>query len=174
HASDAEVRILPPQPASPSLTHTESGRARNAAKWRHFAHKGWSRCAETGDRSGISAHCLRGRHFGVSFLGAPEPGSPLGKIREFLSLPDCAVEVLIHAWWHGLVVLISNVFAYHLRIQEAVTANAAMPLVARENVWTPLLFGSSLGSGILIISRGRVLGSQLPIAFVAARVAPPA
>ena len=26
--------------------------------------------AETGDRSGISAHCLRGRHFGVSFLGA--------------------------------------------------------------------------------------------------------
>ena len=26
--------------ASPSLTHTESGRARNAAKWRHFAHKG--------------------------------------------------------------------------------------------------------------------------------------
>src|SRR6185436_19916720 len=37
---DAEVRILPPQPASQSLTHTESGRARNAAKWRHFAHKG--------------------------------------------------------------------------------------------------------------------------------------
>jgi hypothetical protein len=36
------------------------------------------------------------------------------------------------------------------------------------------LFGSSLGSGILIISRGRVLGCQLPIAFVAARVAPPA
>src|SRR6266481_1444494 len=34
---DAEVRILPPQPASQSLTHTESGRARNATKWRHFA-----------------------------------------------------------------------------------------------------------------------------------------
>ena len=29
-ARDAEVRILPPQPASQSLTHTESGRARNA------------------------------------------------------------------------------------------------------------------------------------------------
>ena len=26
--------ILPPQPASQSLTHTESGRARNATKWR--------------------------------------------------------------------------------------------------------------------------------------------
>jgi hypothetical protein len=34
---DAEVRILPPQPASPSLTHTESGRAQNDAIWRHFA-----------------------------------------------------------------------------------------------------------------------------------------
>src|SRR4029077_10605547 len=33
------VRIgLGPQAASQSLTHTESGRARNAAKWRHFAH----------------------------------------------------------------------------------------------------------------------------------------
>jgi Domain of unknown function (DUF6321) len=29
---DAQVRILPPQPASQSPTHTESGRARNAAK----------------------------------------------------------------------------------------------------------------------------------------------
>jgi hypothetical protein len=34
--SDAQVRILLPQPASQSLTHTESGRARNATKWRHF------------------------------------------------------------------------------------------------------------------------------------------
>jgi hypothetical protein len=68
---DAEVRILPPQPASPSLTRTKADRARNAATWRHFAHKGWSPCAETGERSGISAHCLRGRHFGVSFFGAP-------------------------------------------------------------------------------------------------------
>src|SRR5262249_59955690 len=57
--------------------------------------------------------------------------------REFLSLPNCAVEVLIHARRHGLVVLISNVFAYHLRVQEAVTANAAMPLVAGEDVRTP-------------------------------------
>jgi hypothetical protein len=30
--SDAQVRILPPQAASQSLTHTESGRARNATK----------------------------------------------------------------------------------------------------------------------------------------------
>src|SRR5207247_730300 len=57
---------------------------------------------------------------------------------EFLSLPNCAVEVLVHARRHGLVVLIGNVFAYHLRVQEAVTANAAMPLVAGEDVRTPL------------------------------------
>jgi hypothetical protein len=57
---------------------------------------------------------------------------------EFLSLPNCAVEVLVHARRHGLVVLISNVFAYHLRVQEAVTANAAMPLVAGEDVRTPI------------------------------------
>ena len=57
---------------------------------------------------------------------------------EFLSLPNCAAEVLVHARRRGLVVLISNVFAYHLRVQEAVTANAAMPLVAGEDVRTPL------------------------------------
>jgi len=34
--------------------------------------------------------------------------------------------------------LVNNVFAYHLRVQEAVTANAAMPLVARKDVRTPL------------------------------------
>src|SRR5436305_11798219 len=32
----------------------------------------------------------------------------------------------------------SNVFAYHLRVEEAVTANAAKPLVAGEGVRTPL------------------------------------
>jgi hypothetical protein len=57
---------------------------------------------------------------------------------EFLSLPNCAVEVLVHARRHGLVVLIGDVFAYHLRIQEAITANAAMPLVAGKHVGTPL------------------------------------
>jgi hypothetical protein len=48
------------------------------------------------------------------------------------------VEVLVHARRHVLVVLISNVFAYHLRVQEAITANAAVPLVAGEDVRTPL------------------------------------
>ena len=48
------------------------------------------------------------------------------------------MEVLVHARRHGLVVLINNVFAYHLRRQKAVTANAAMPLVAGEDVRTPL------------------------------------
>jgi len=57
---------------------------------------------------------------------------------KLLSLPNCAVEVLVHARRHGLVVLIANVFAYHLRVQEAVTANAAMPLVSGEDVRTPL------------------------------------
>src|SRR5262249_36710356 len=32
------------------------------------------------------------------------------RLWEFLSLPNCALEVLIHARWHGLVVLIRNVF----------------------------------------------------------------
>src|SRR5262245_5197165 len=31
-----------------------------------------------------------------------------------------------------------DVFAYRLRVLEAVTADAAMPLVACEDVWTPL------------------------------------
>src|SRR6516164_5331756 len=81
------------------------------------------------------------------------------RLREFLSLPNCAVEVLIHARQHGLVVLISSVFAYHLRVQEAVTANAAMPLVAGEDVRTPPgTFRIVFGSGILInpVSDGRV------------------
>jgi hypothetical protein len=40
----------------------------------------------------------------------------------------------------GMVSLCSlaNVFAYHFRVQEAVTANAAMPLVMGEDVRTPL------------------------------------
>ena len=57
---------------------------------------------------------------GVAFAAKLRPGSTL------------------HARWHGLVVLIRNVFAYHLRIQEAITANAAMPLVVGEHVRTPL------------------------------------
>src|SRR5262249_23466514 len=60
------------------------------------------------------------------------------RLWEFLSLPNCATEVLVHARRHGLVVLIGDVFAYHLRVQEAITANAAMPLVAREYIRTPL------------------------------------
>jgi hypothetical protein len=76
------------------------------------------------------------------------------RLWEFFSLPNCALEVLIHAWWHGLVVFISNVFAYHFRIEEAVTANAAMPLVAREDVRTPLgAFRVVFGIGHLIINR---------------------
>src|SRR5262249_8092455 len=67
----------------------------------------------------------------------PEPAR-MSSSWEFLSLPNCAVEVFVHARWHGLVVLIGNVFAYHLRVQKAVTANAAMPLVAGEDVRTPL------------------------------------
>jgi hypothetical protein len=57
---------------------------------------------------------------------------------DFLSLPNCAPEVLVHARRHVFVVRIRDVFAYRLRVQEAVTANAAMPLLAGEDVWTPL------------------------------------
>src|SRR5690349_24755567 len=66
---------------------------------------------------------------------------------KLLSLPDRALEVLVHARWHGLVVLISNVCAYCLRVQKAVTANAAMPLVARKHIWTPV-GASRIGFGI--------------------------
>jgi hypothetical protein len=61
-----------------------------------------------------------------------------GRLWEFLTLPNCAVEVFVHARRQGLVVLLGDVFAYHLRGQEAVTANATMPLVVGENVRTPL------------------------------------
>src|SRR5262249_551141 len=60
------------------------------------------------------------------------------RLWEFLSLPNCAMEVLVHTRRHGLVVLIGDMFAYHLRIPQSVTANAAMPLVAVEDVRTPL------------------------------------
>jgi hypothetical protein len=103
--------------------------------------------------------------FGVSFLGAPEPGSPLGKIREFLSLPNCAVEVLIHAWWHGLVVLISNVFAYHLRYLEDKDQQADAGH-AEDRSRQVRLRGASLGStcpvsvGILDPARLRRVGLE--------------
>ena len=57
---------------------------------------------------------------------------------DFLSLPNCAPEVFVHARRHVFVVRIRDVFAYRLRVQETVTANAAMPLLAGEDVWTPL------------------------------------
>src|SRR5215475_2220982 len=56
---------------------------------------------------------------------------------DFLSLPNCAPEIFVHARRHGFVVLISNVFTYRLRVLEAVATNTAMPLVAGEAVWTP-------------------------------------
>src|SRR5262245_42007799 len=61
-----------------------------------------------------------------------------GKIMDFLSLPNCAPEVFVHARRHVFVVRMCDVFAYRLRVLEAATANAAMPLLAGEDVWTPL------------------------------------
>jgi hypothetical protein len=75
------------------------------------------------------AHVWLGRFIRVAWTA---------RLWELLSLPNCAMEVLVHARWHGLVVLIGDVFAYHLRIQEAITANTAMPLVTGEHVRTPL------------------------------------
>jgi hypothetical protein len=76
--------------------------------------------------------------------------------REFLALPNCAVEVLVHARRHRLVVIIGNVFAY---ISEYKKRSPQM----RQCHWSRAkmygrhseLFGSSLGLGILIISRRR-------------------
>src|SRR6266508_5957814 len=92
----------------------------------------------------------------------------------FLSLPNCAAEVFVHARRHVFVVRIRDVFAYHLRVQEAVTANAAMPLVAGEDVRTPLgAFRVVFGVGHLIISRGRVLASPTTYAASGHAAAPP-
>src|SRR5215475_5023566 len=57
---------------------------------------------------------------------------------KFLSLPNFAPEVFVHARRHVFVVRMRDVFAYRLRVLEAVTANAAMPLVAGEDVRAPL------------------------------------
>jgi hypothetical protein len=57
---------------------------------------------------------------------------------DFLSLPNCAPEVFVHARRDVFVVRMRDVFAYRLRVLEAVTANPAMPLVAGEDVRTPL------------------------------------
>ena len=88
------------------------------------------------------------------------------RLWEFLSLPNCALEVLIHAWWHGLVVLISNVFAYHFEYRKR------SPQMRQCHwSWAKMygrhseLFGLSLGSGILIIrsiSRPQRYGPHSP------------
>src|SRR5262252_3437584 len=61
-----------------------------------------------------------------------------GEVWQRKRLPNFAPEVLVHARWHVFVVRMRDVFAYRLRVLEAVTANAAMPLVAGEDVRTPL------------------------------------
>src|SRR5262245_58279201 len=54
------------------------------------------------------------------------------------TLPNFAPEVFVHARRHVFVVRMRDVFAYCLRVLEAVAANAAMPLVAGEDVRAPL------------------------------------
>src|SRR5262249_25749909 len=67
---------------------------------------------------------------------------------DFLSLPNLAPEVFVHARRHVFVVRMRDVFAYRLRVLEAVAANAAMPLVAGEDVRPPLgAFRVVLGIG---------------------------
>jgi hypothetical protein len=73
---DAEVRLLPPQPASQSLTHTESGRARNATKWRRFGRIVWCLLSRRGQAgSNASSSSCGGR----CSDGAPNNAEP-GKI----------------------------------------------------------------------------------------------
>src|SRR5262249_38258846 len=55
-----------------------------------------------------------------------------------LPVANCAPGVFVHTRGHVFVVRMRDVFAYRLRVLEAGTANAAMPLVAGENVRTPL------------------------------------
>jgi hypothetical protein len=57
---------------------------------------------------------------------------------DFLSLPNCAPELFVHARRHVFVVRIRDVFAYRLRVLEAVTANTAMPFAAGKGVRAPL------------------------------------
>jgi len=62
----------------------------------------------------VGAGQQRRRHLEAQRLGGLEIASRAAlsaRSWEFLSLPNCAVEVLVHARRHGLVVLISNVFA---------------------------------------------------------------
>ncbi len=86
----------------------------------------------------VGAGQQRRRHLEAQRLGGLEIASRAAlsaRSWEFLSLPNCAVEVLVHARRHGLVVLISNVFAVP---SPSTGTNAAMPLVAGEDVRTPL------------------------------------
>src|SRR5262249_16631796 len=79
-----------------------------------------------------------------SKLGHSNPRSRAGRwvlaarSWDFLSLPNFAPEVFVHARRHVFVVRMRDVFAYRLRVLEAVTANAAMRLGAGEDVRTPL------------------------------------
>src|SRR5262245_24814480 len=81
--------------------------------------------------AGVAVHDLGGFRPGARRAHSAEP-----RCSGLLSLPNCAPEVFIHARRH--IVRICNVFAYRLRVLEAVTANAAKPLVAGEDVRTPL------------------------------------
>src|SRR6516165_12212538 len=66
---------------------------------------------------------------------------------DFLSLPNCAPEVFVHARRDVFVVRMCDVFAYRFRVLEAVTANAARSRAKMYGRHSGL-FGSSLGLGI--------------------------
>src|SRR6516162_8474816 len=113
------------------------GRTSIATRWRSCGLPQSASCSENFViPPDVFGQTLRGLM--LSGLQSVGRNSDRARSWEFFSLPNCAVEVLVHARRHGLVVLVGNVFAYHLRVQEAVTANAAMPLVAGEDVRTPL------------------------------------
>jgi hypothetical protein len=98
-----------------------------------------SRCTRAATNSQNLDQIALSSNFGA--LKSAISGSTIGlggKIMDFLSLPNCAPEVFVHARRDVFVVRMCDVFAYRLRVLEAVTANAAMPLVAGENVRTPL------------------------------------
>jgi hypothetical protein len=80
---------------------------------------------------------------------------------DFLSPPNCTPEIFVHARRHVFAVRIRDVFAYRLGVLEAVTANAAMPLIAGEDVWTPIrTFRIVLATGHFISCKAAQLGGS--------------
>jgi len=70
--------VLPPQPASPSLTRTEADGAQNAAIWQTFRTQGFVSVSGNWWWTRIPVLCLWGRYLGVTFFGTRSGSGFLG------------------------------------------------------------------------------------------------